>query len=66
VNSTASCRIVAGGPVSDGVETRLLTDVTRKVIGNLSMLQLNPMGYLAVLGSDGHRKAGRDARRCDG
>jgi hypothetical protein len=33
---------------------------------NLTMLQVNPSGTLAVLGSDEHRKTGRDARRCDG
>jgi hypothetical protein len=37
-----------------------------KPVRNLSMLQVNPSGTLAVLGSDEHRKAGRDARRCDG
>jgi hypothetical protein len=35
-------------------------------VGNLSMLGMNPNGYQAVEGSDEHRKAGRDARRCDG
>ena len=34
--------------------------------GNLSMLDVNPIGYRAVLGSDERRKAIRDARRCDG
>jgi len=37
-----------------------------KPVGNLSMLHVNPSGNLAVLGSDEHRRAGRDARRCDG
>jgi hypothetical protein len=33
--------------------------------GNLSMLDVNPIGYQAVLGSDEHRSHIRDARRCD-
>jgi hypothetical protein len=33
--------------------------------GNLSMLDVNPFGYQAVLGSDEHRSRIRDARRCD-
>jgi hypothetical protein len=33
--------------------------------GNLSMLDVNPIGYQAVLGSDEHRSRIRDARRCD-
>ena len=33
--------------------------------GNLSMQDMNPIGYQAVLGSDEHRSAIRDARRCD-
>jgi hypothetical protein len=40
--------------------------VNFKPVGNLSMLHMNPSGNLAVLGSDEHRRAGRDARRCDG
>lgn len=34
--------------------------------GNRSMLDVNPIGYLAVLGSDERRNHIRDARRCDG
>ena len=37
-----------------------------KPAGNLSMQDVNPNGYPAVQGSDEHRKAGGDARRCDG
>jgi hypothetical protein len=33
--------------------------------GNLSMLDVNPIGYQPVLGSDEHRSGIRDARRCD-
>ena len=33
--------------------------------GNLSMLDVNPFGYQAVLGSDEHRSHIRDAGRCD-
>jgi len=33
--------------------------------GNLSMLDVNPFGYRAVLGSDEHRRRIGDARRCD-
>ena len=65
VNIGAPCRIVAGGPVSGekwAVPPRRL--LMRG--GNLSMLQVNPVGNLAVLGSDERRNAGRDARRCDG
>jgi len=34
--------------------------------GNLSMLDVNPFGYQAVLGSDEYPNFGGDARRCDG
>jgi len=33
--------------------------------GKLSMLDVNPFGNQAVLGSDEHRSKVRDARRCD-
>jgi hypothetical protein len=33
--------------------------------GNLSMLDMNPIGYQAVQGGDEHRSHIRDARRCD-
>jgi hypothetical protein len=64
VNCGLSCRIVAGGPVPvrGGIFRR---GVWVKPDGNLSMQDMNPIGYQAVLGSDEHRSAIRDARRCD-
>ena len=65
VNCGAACPIVAGGPVpasSSGVPGVVWV----RAIGNRPILHVNPNGYSAVLGGDEHRKAGGDARRCDG
>jgi len=64
VNCGSSCDIVADGPAptSNGIFCR---GVCIKPDGNLSMLDVNPFGYWAVLGSDEHRRHIGDARRCD-
>ena len=65
VNCGAACPIVARGPVparSRAVGARVYV----RAAGNRPIVQLNPNGYSPVLGSDEHRKAGGDARRCDG
>jgi hypothetical protein len=64
VNCGLSCLIVAGGPVPvrDGIFCR---GVWFMPGGKLSMLDVNPFGNQAVLGSDEHRSKVRDARRCD-
>ena len=42
------------------------TGVSVRAAANRPILHMNPNGYLAVLGSDEHREADGDARRCDG
>jgi hypothetical protein len=65
VNCGAACPIVAGGPVPARPRA-VRAGVCVRAVGNRPILHMNPIGYLAVLGSDEHRKAGGDARRCDG
>jgi len=55
---------VAGGPVP-GWGGTFCPGIWFMPGGNLSMLDVNPFGYQAVLGSDEHRSGIRDARRCD-